>query len=142
MGEKYFSMRNLKFLLNEVFDVVSLTQYDYYKEYNGKIFDMVIKAGVELADGLLWPHFQEMDRNPPELAGDHVKVHPSMKAIMKECGKGGWIAATVPEDLGGEQLPHLIADSCQFIFSAANYSASVYGILTAGAAHLIESFGG
>jgi alkylation response protein AidB-like acyl-CoA dehydrogenase len=141
LGEKFVSIRNLKFLLYEVFDAESLTQYPYYKDYDRKTFDMVLSAAMELAEGLLWPHFQEMDRNPPELVDDEVRVHPSVRAAMEEFGKGGWIAATVPEELGGEQLPHLISDSCQYIFAAANYSTCVYGVLCAGAAHLIESFG-
>jgi len=142
LGEKFVSIRNLKFLLYEVFDAESITQYPYYEGYDRKTFDMVLSAAMELAEGLLWPHFQEMDRNQPELVDDEVKVHPSVRAAMEEFGKGGWIAATVPEDLGGEQLPHLISDSCQYFFAAANYSTSVYGVLCTGAAHLIESFGG
>jgi alkylation response protein AidB-like acyl-CoA dehydrogenase len=139
--QKFVSERNFKFLLYEVFDAEALTQYPYYEGYDRKMLDMVLKAAMELAEGLLWPNFQEMDRTPPELVKDDVKVHPSVRVFMREFGKGGWIAATVPEELGGEQLPHLIADSCHFIFAAANYSASVYPGLTTGAAHLIESFG-
>jgi hypothetical protein len=36
----------------------------------------------------------------------------------------------------------MIADICEFMFAAANYSASVYPVLTYGASHLIESFDG
>src|SRR4030042_1571377 len=61
--------------------------------------------------------------------------------MLKEFGSGGWIATTVPETLDGQQLPHLVSDTCQFIFSSANYSLSVYPGLTDGAARLIESFG-
>lgn len=141
MAERFFSERNLKFLLYEVFGAESLTRYPYYEEYDRKMFDMVLKAATELSENLLWPIFQEMDRNPVELVDDQVKVHPSVRAIMREFGRGGWIATTAPLEQGGEQLPHLIASSSQLIFCAANYSASVYPALTAGAAHLIESFG-
>jgi len=141
MAEKFFSERNLKFLLSEVFDVVALTGYDYYKTHNRKMFDMVLDAAAKLAKDLLWPVFGEMDRNPPELINDTIKVHPAVRKIMKEFGEGGWITSRVPFDLDGEQLPHLIADACEFIFQAANYSANAYPGLTAGAAHLIESFG-
>jgi alkylation response protein AidB-like acyl-CoA dehydrogenase len=141
MAAKLFSKRNLEFLLYEVFDLESFTERDYYKDYNRKMFDMVIQAAVELAEGLLWPSFQDMDRDPPVLMDDQIKVHPSMKAIMKAFGEGGWIGATFPEKLGGEQLPHLVADTCRFIFSATNYPAYAYGGLTAGAARLIQSFG-
>lgn len=141
MAQKFVSERNLKFLLYEVFDAESLTGYPYFEEYDRKMFDMVLKAAVELAEGLLWPVFQEMDRNPPEMLGNVVKVHPSVKTVLEEFGAGGWISATVPDVLDGQQLPHLIADSCQLIFSSANYSASAYPGLCDGAARLIENFG-
>jgi len=135
------SMRNLKFLLYEVFDTTSLTRYDYYGDYDRKMLDMVLQAAGELAQGLLWPNFQEMDRNPPELLGDTVKVHPSVREVLRTFGEGGWIAMTVPEELDGQQLPQIMADVCQFIFCAANYSAAVYPGLCDGAARLIENFG-
>ena len=141
MAEKFMSMRNLKFLLYEVFDTTSLTRYDYYGDYDRKMLDMVLQAAGELAQGLLWPNFQEMDRNPPELLGDTVKVHPSVREVLRTFGEGGWIAMTVPEELDGQQLPQIMADVCQFIFCAANYSAAVYPGLCDGAARLIENFG-
>ena len=141
MTEKFMSMRNLKFLLYEVFDVASLTRHPYYEEYDRKMMDMVLQAAEELARGLLWPHFQEMDRNPPELVDGVVKVHPSVRKVLKEMGEGGWISMTVPEELDGQQLPQIISDSCRFIFCAANYSGAAYSGLCDGAARLIENFG-
>jgi len=32
MRSKFFSERDLRFLLYEVFDVVSITRYDYYRD--------------------------------------------------------------------------------------------------------------
>jgi butyryl-CoA dehydrogenase len=141
MPGKFMSMRNLRFLLHEVFELESLTRHDYYRQYDRKMLDMILQAASELAERLLWPAFQEMDRNPPELAEDTVKVHPLVKTMLKEFGGGGWISTTVPETLDGQQLPHLVSDACQFIFSSANYSASVYPGLTDGASRLIENFG-
>ena len=141
MAAKFVSERNIKFLLYEVFDVESLTKYEYYSEHNRKMFDMVLKAAVKLGKDLLFPLFEEMDRNQPELVNGEVKVHPSVKTIMKEFGEGGWISSRVPVDQDGEQLPSMVADICEFIFAAANYSANAYPGLTFGASHLIESFG-
>ncbi|MGD9300901.1 MAG: acyl-CoA dehydrogenase [Desulfobacterales bacterium] len=141
MATKFVSERNIKFLLYEVFDIESLTEYEYYSEHNRKMFDMVLKAAVKLGKDFLFPIFEEMDRNQPELVNGEVKVHPSVKTIMKEFGQGGWISSRAPFDRDGEQLPSLVADVCEFIFSAANYSANAYPGLTFGASHLIESFG-
>jgi hypothetical protein len=98
MASKFISERNLRLLLYEVFDVASLTQYDYYKEYDGKMLDMVLKAAMELAGGLLWPICQEMDKNPPEWVDDQIKVHPSVRKLLEECGTGGWIGDDIPLD--------------------------------------------
>ena len=141
MASKFVSERNLKFLLHEVFDVASLTQYEYYKEYDGKMLDMVLKAAMELAEGLLWPICQEMDKNPPELVGDHIKVHSSVKKLLEESGTGGWIGDDIPFEWGGQQLPQMITMGSRFIFCAANYSAAAYTGLTTGAARLILNFG-
>ena len=115
VATKFVSERNIKFLLYEVFDVESLTKYEYYSEHNRKLFDMVLKAAVKLGRDLLFPVFEEMDRNQPELVNGEVKVHPSVKTIMKEFGEGGWISSRVPFDQDGEQLPNLVADICEFI---------------------------
>ena len=141
MASKFISERNLKFLLHEVFDVGALTQYDYYKEYDRKMLDMVLKAAMELATGLLWPICQEMDQKPPELVGDQIKVHSSVKKIMEEYGTGGWLGDDIPIEWGGQQLPQMIGMGTRFIFCAANYSAAAYSGLTTGAARLILNFG-
>lgn len=141
MAERFVSERNLKFLLYEVFDAPCLSQYPYYQDHGRETFDMVLDTAMRLARDVLKPVLREMDQTPPRLVEGKVLVHPVVRRIMRECGEGGWIAAHAPYELGGQQLPLLITSACRFIFSAANYSASVYPFLTTGAAHLIESFG-
>ncbi len=141
MARKFVSKRNCEFLLYEVFDIVSLTKSSYYQQHNKKLFDMMLDAALKLGKDLLQPSFEEMDRHPPTLENGKVKVHASVREIMQKFGEGGWIAAKFAEEFDGEQLPYLISDCCQFIFAAANYSASVFSGLTTKAARLITSFG-
>ena len=141
MAGKFVSMRNLKFLVHEVFDAGALTRHDYYSQHNPKSFDLVLDAAMKLAQKLLYPLFEEMDRKAPYLEDGQVRVHPAVKEMMKEYGQGGWIGATFPESCDGEQLPELVYSACHLIISSANYSAGVYPTLTSGAAGLIHSFG-
>ena len=141
MAKKFISMRNLKFLIYEVFDVVALTKHPYYSQHNRKMFDMVLDAAMKLSVKLLYPVFEEMDRKPPEFDAGSVKVHPLVRELMKQYGEGGWISSTFPEEFDGEQLPLLVANCCNMMFSAANYSGAAYPGLTAGAARLITNFG-
>lgn len=141
MAEKFISERNLKFMLYEVFEAESLTRYEYYADHSREIFDLVLETAFKLSRDILQPVLREMDRNPPQLIDGEVKVHPMVRDWMRTCGEGGWISAHAPYEFGGQQMPLLISAVCRFVFAAANYSASVYPLLTAGAAHLIESFG-
>lgn len=141
MGETFISERNLKFLLYEVFAITDLTGYPYYEDHSREVFDMVLDAAMKLSKDLLLPVFEEMDKNQPEFVNGQIKVHPRVREFMRAAGEGGWINASYPYDAGGQQLPIMVTLAAHFIFSAANYSASVYPLLTSGAARLIESFG-
>ena len=138
---KTIDARNLNFLLFEVFDVETLIEYDYFSHHSKQMFDMILKESIKLAQDLLAPSFEQMDRQPPELKNGKVSVHPDVRKIMTEAGNGGWLAATFPKEFDGDQLPETISSCLRFIFSAANYSGSVYPLLTEAAARLITSFG-
>ena len=138
---KFASDRNLKFLLYEVLDCTSLVQYSYFREHSRETFDLTLDTALKIGRDVLQPHLKDMDQQPPVLVDGRVKVHPIVKTYMAEAGEGGWISANAPFVLGGQQLPSTITNACLFLFGAANYSASVYPMITTGAAHLIESFG-
>jgi len=141
MAEQFVGEKNLNFLLYEVFKVEDLLQYPRYADHSREEFDMISDMAMKMGKNLFKPCLSEMDKIQPEYVGGKVKVHPAVKTIMKECGEGGWISALAPVELGGQQLPHTINFIPMLIFAAANYSASVYPMLTSGATHLIESFG-
>ncbi len=141
MAEKFVSIRNLRFLLHEVFHTERLTEFEYYSDHSRETFDLTLDTAFRISKDLLHPRLQEMDKNPPEFKNGVVRVHPLVKEFIKESGAGGWIAANASYELDGQQLPFTVTSACHFIFGAANYSASVYPLLMFGAAHLIDSFG-
>lgn len=141
MAKKFFSMRNLKFQLYEVLGVEQFTQHELYAEHDRSTFDLTLETAARLAATMLHPYLSETDKKPPEYSNGSVHVHPAIKPYIHECGEGGWICAASPYDVGGQQLPVSISAAVRFIFAAANYSMSVYPMLTSCAGRLIESFG-
>jgi alkylation response protein AidB-like acyl-CoA dehydrogenase len=139
--DQFVSMRNLKFLLYEVFQVEDLCRFPFFEEHNREIFDLTLETALKMGQDILRPSLREMDLNAPVFEDGTTKVHPAVRAFMKESGDGGWIASLFTFDQGGQQIPQLISTAGQFIFAAANYSGSVYPHLTTGAANLILSFG-
>ncbi len=142
MAEKFISERNLKFLLYEVFDAESLLRYPRYADHSRRVFDMVFDAAMEIGQTVFRPIHAEMDRNEPGYANGKVNVHPAIREMLREMGAGGWIAPTTSYQFGGQQLPFMVGLMIpNSIFGAANYSASVFPGLTAGAAALIMTYG-
>ena len=142
MADKFISERNLKFLLYEVNDAEALIKYPYFADHSREVFDMILDTAMRMGKDLFKPLFEEMDRKGPEYINGEVKVHPKVRDIMRAAGDGGWIAASFPYDVGGQQLPFAVGIMLPTaIFAAANYSASVYHGLTHGAAGLVVSYG-
>jgi alkylation response protein AidB-like acyl-CoA dehydrogenase len=141
MATQFYSKRNFQFLLHEVLDIQSLTQYPYFQDHARETFDMVLDSAEQISEKLLKPLLTEMDRKEPQLVDGKIKIHAGMFPILKKFGEDGWINAGFSYEEGGQQIPSTVLSSAAFIFQAANYSSSVFPFLTSGAANLIRSFG-
>jgi len=141
MDEKFVSRQNLNFLLFEVFETDKLSEHEYFCEFNKETLDMVLRTSYVMAERMMRPYLREMDKNPPVYKNGVVYVNPAVKEFIRKCGEIGFIAAPFPSEDGGQQLPRTIVAACNYMFSAANYSLSVYPGLTSGAANLILNFG-
>ncbi len=137
---KYFSRRNLDFLLHEVFQVSDLTQYERFNAHDKETISMTIDAVTQIADNLMHPYYRDMDRNQPELKDGKVTVHPKVKDYLKAMGDAGLIGINFSFEDGGQQMPELAASCLGFIVMAAN-NGMMYTGLTNGAVGLILSFG-
>ncbi|HDP80721.1 MAG TPA: acyl-CoA dehydrogenase [Spirochaetes bacterium] len=142
MASRFISRRNLDFILYEVLDISALSQYPFFQDHNRESMALVMDTAVTISEKMMYPVFQEMDKKAPEFKEGRVVVHPAVARFMTAMGEGGWINALLPYESGGQQLPYVLFTAATYVFAAANYSLSVYPFLTAGAAHLIETFGG
>ena len=135
------SDRCVDFLLYEVFDVEELCRLPAYRDHSRETFDLVLRNARRFAREVILPTYKPMDADPAHLEGGGIKVHSAMKGLYPKLVEQGGIAATRPYEVGGQQLPHMVASLVALYGMAANLSAVGYLGLTAGAARLIESFG-
>ncbi|MBU3914302.1 acyl-CoA dehydrogenase [bacterium] len=141
MAEKFISQRNLNFLLYEVLDIETLSQYPYFEDHGRETYEMLIDTSIQMAKDIMHPAFVEMDQIPPEFKDGEIKVHRAVKDYLRELGRGGWIAAGFPFDNEGQQFPTTLVYINFFIASAANFSLAAYSGLTSAASHLILEYG-
>ena len=141
MANKFMSMKNLKFTLFSRGGKYQSDAPAYLNGHTKKTINMVFKAADDISKKIMHPMFEEMDRKPPVLKNGTVTVHEGVRPMLEILGEDGWICAGFPEEWEGENMPASLILSINFIFATANYSASVFSVLTMGAAKLILSFG-
>ena len=143
MAKEYISIRNLQFMLHEVFDIKKINDLPKYEDYDAEAYDMAIAAAKDIADNYLFPIYREMDKKKAyfdEKSGT-VKVHPDLQKGIKAMADGGWIGTYASYEEGGQQMPTLLLNTARLIMHAANGNVVGYALLTDGASNLIRSFG-
>ena len=141
MADKYCSVETLKFLLHDVHDLKSVLKAERYADFDSESVDFILDSAKDLADQEFFPYYQEMDEKPAVYKDGEILVHPHIKTVIKKSAELGLLGATFDHDHGGMQLPWMASLGAGYILTAANNPLVMYAGLTAGAAHLITSFG-
>jgi alkylation response protein AidB-like acyl-CoA dehydrogenase len=129
------------FLLDEVIALERVLALPAFAGHSRDTCDLFLASARRLAREVLFPAYEEMDKQPPRFEDGQVHLHPRMRSLYRQLVEVGMLSATRPEESGGAMMPMTVAAVASAYLMAANLA--VYGIagLTAGAARLIESFG-
>ncbi len=141
MAIPFFDRRNMDFVLNELLNVVQLTERNYYQEHSRETFDAIIEVAEQIATEHFHSHNAESDKNEPVMVDGQVKIIPEVKEAIQVFAEAGFFAGHHSEELGGIQLPWVVNQACSAIFQAANAATVAYPFLTIAAANVIEAFG-
>jgi alkylation response protein AidB-like acyl-CoA dehydrogenase len=136
------SRRDLDFLLYEWLEVTALTTRARFAEHSRDTFDAVLDLSADIATKRFAPHNKKSDQNEPRVGADgKVELIDEISAALDELGKAGIVAAQFDEDLGGMQLPTVVARAAMAWFQAANAATSSYPFLTIANANLVVEYG-
>ncbi len=141
MGNQYISMETLRFLLYNVHNVEEIFKTERYQDYDREAIDMYLDSIKDFSDQELFPYIKEMDEKPAYWEDGKIIVHPQFENIIKKAGELGLVGAGFDYEDGGMQLPTSIFNAANLIMEAANNHVPGYFGLTAGAAHLLISYG-
>lgn len=144
MINEYISVRNLKFLLYEVFDLNKIFEIERFQDFSEKeTIELLLSTAKDLGDKHLYPLFKPVDKAKAyyDEKEKQIKVHPDTYKILQMIGEGGWIGSYADYDSWGQQMPHVVYNAGKLIMHAANSNLVSYALLTDGAANLIRSFG-
>lgn len=141
MADKYTSIENLKFLLEEVHKIEEIFKYKRYEDYDLDTLDVMLSSVKDFSDKEMFPYFREMDEKPVRYEDGKVIVHPQIKNVITKAAANGWIGPYFDYEEGGSQMPGMMYGAGFHILEAANNNATGYIGLTTGAANLIVNFG-
>jgi alkylation response protein AidB-like acyl-CoA dehydrogenase len=135
------SRRDLEFLLYEWLDVEQLAGRERYADHSRETFDAALDLAASIATDHFAPHNKLADANEPTYDGERVHLIPEVAKALEVYWGSGLIAASMDEEVGGGQLPHVVASALVTWFQAANVGTSGYPFLTMANANLLLAHG-
>ncbi|MEU6478127.1 acyl-CoA dehydrogenase [Streptomyces sp. NPDC047017] len=141
MASLLLSRRDLDFLLYEWLDVESLTARPRFAEHSRETFDAVLDLSETIATRHFAPHNKKNDAEEPRFDGTRVHMIPEVGQALRVFAEAGLIGSAMDGEVGGLQLPGVVADACFAWFQAANVGTAAYPFLTIGNANLLLAHG-
>lgn len=135
-------LRDMRFLLNEVFDFES----HYKKLPNGEeatpdMVDAILTEMAKLCENTIAPLYQSGDAEGCHFDAGKVTLPKGYKEAYDEYVAGGWQGLSHPEEFGGQGLPMSLGLIKQEMMGTANWSFAMYPGLSMGAMNTILMHG-
>jgi alkylation response protein AidB-like acyl-CoA dehydrogenase len=141
MAQVIADRRDIDFVLYEQFHAEDLIQYEKFKGFNKKTFDLIINEARNLAIKEILPTFAEGDREGVRFEDGQVNVPACYHRPYRLLREGEWTAMTAHPELGGQGLPRCVAQAGSEYLIGANYAFALYGYVGHAAGELIEFYG-
>jgi len=133
--------RHLDFMLYELLDVERLTAYPRFAEHSRSTFDAAIELAHQIAIDKFLSHNRKGDLHEPHMVDAKVVLIPEIAQAMDAFNEAGFCAALADYEQGGMQLPFVVTQACDALFSAANPGTVAYPALARAAANLLAVYG-
>lgn len=137
-------LRDMRFVLHEVFDVVAtLKGLPAYADIDAETIDAVLEEGGKFASEVLAPLNAVGDEQGCTLDRDthEVTAPKGFKEAYAKYVEGGWAALSCDTAYGGQGLPHVV-NQCFFeMLNSANQAWTMYPGLSHGAYECLHTHG-
>ncbi|WP_299311613.1 acyl-CoA dehydrogenase [uncultured Halomonas sp.] len=134
-------VRDLRFVLEELLEHGSLA-LPGFEETSPDLVEAVLEEAAKLAGEVWAPLNASGDRQGCTRREDGgVSVPDGFAEAYQAYAEGGWNGIGVPEALGGQGLPEVVASSVQEMLHGANMALGLCPMLTAGAIEALAHHG-
>jgi alkylation response protein AidB-like acyl-CoA dehydrogenase len=137
-------LRDMRFLLNEVFDFpkhyADLPQ-NLGEEATPDMVDAIMEGAATFCEEVLSPLYQTGDQEGCTFNNGEVTTPKGYKEAYAEYAAGGWQGLGHPKEYGGQQLPMSLNLIKSEMMGTANWSFTMYPGLSLGCMNTIFQFG-
>jgi alkylation response protein AidB-like acyl-CoA dehydrogenase len=135
-------LRDMRFLLNEVFDYPGhYERLPQGKEATPDMVDAILTECARFCEEVLAPLNQRGDQDGCELKDGVVTTPRGFKEAYAQMVAGGWQGLSHPVEYGGQGLPLTLGMLKAELMGTANWSFSMYPGLSLGAMNTIQLHG-
>lgn len=131
----------LDFMLFDWLGVESLCARPRFGEHERDTFAAAIDIAERIAANHFAPHRRTSDVEEPVVRDGRVILPAEVAQALAVMRDMGLFAPSQDKEIGGLQLPYVVAQACVVALSAANPSTTGYALLTGAAANLLLAYG-
>ncbi len=135
-------LRDIRFLMNEVFDYPAHYQTLASGQNADKdTVDMILEGAADYCENVLSPINQSGDEEGCTFNNGEVTTPKGFKEAYDQFVMGGWQGLSYPEEFGGQGLPMSLNLVKSEMMGTANWSFTMYPGLSTGCMNTIMQFG-
>ena len=134
-------LRDMRFVLHEIYGTEELTKELGFEEANDELCDTILEEAAKVAEEVLLPLNASGDEEGCHYENGVVRTpkgFPEAYAMFRE---GGWTSLASDPKYGGQGLPESLAKPIEEMLCSANLSFGLYPGLTHGATLAIDKHG-
>jgi len=142
MPEYKAPLRDMKFLLNEVFEVEQhYQQLPGFEEATPDVIDAILEEGAKFSERVLSPLNQVGDQQGCQFDEGVVTTPEGFKSAYQQFVEAGWPSLPHKPQWGGQGLPESLGIVINEMIGTANWSWSMYPGLSHGAMATLDEHG-
>ena len=141
MAEYKAPLRDMRFVLNEVFNLDEHYQKLGLEEVNSDLVNAFLEEGAKFSENELSPLNRSGDEEGCQWNDGEVTTPKGFKEAYAKYVEGGWPAMGGAPEFGGQGLPNSAGIAISEMTGTANWSWSMYPGLSHGAVATIEEHG-
>ena len=134
-------LRDMQFVLYELFDGANLHDLPGYEEATPDLIDPVLEEAAKICEEILLPLNRSGDEEECHFDEGVVTTPEGFKEAYTAYREGGWTTIGCSPDYGGMGLPKMVTTLFEEMICSANLSFAMYPGLSYGTYNALKNYG-